>query len=124
MTSKPLLWSAFGAYDKANKPNLMSQIFAVLVAAQTFSNPGDKYPWLMCVLVILGAGWIGFNAYKAKSVIGLVLPAASLIWLNPLFGGNLLNSVAWFFFAQAALALLFGIAGYTFMRGTESAKKQ
>ena len=124
MTNKPLLWSAFGAYDKANKPNLMSQIFAVLVAAQTFSNPGDQYPWLMCVLVILGAGWIGFNAYKAKSVIGLVLPAASLIWLNPLFGGNLFNSVAWFFFAQAALALLFGIAGYTFMRGTASAKKK
>ena len=123
MTNKPLLWSAFGAYDKANKPNLMSQIFAVLVAAQTFSNPGDQYPWLMCVLVILGAGWIGFNAYKAKSVIGLVLPAASLIWLNPLFGGNLFNSVAWFFFAQAALALLFGIAGYTFMRNPSTKKK-
>lgn len=124
MSDKPLLWSAFGSYDKANKPNLMSQIFAVLVAAQTFSNPAEKYPWLMCVLVILGAGWIGFNAFKAKSVLGLALPLVSLIWLNPLFGGNLFNNVAWFFFAQAAIALLFGIAGYTFMRGTASAAKK
>ena len=121
--SRPLIWRFFGSYSKDIKPNFMGQVFAVLVAAQTFTDPGEKYPWLMALLIIAGAFYVGWLAIKTKSIFGLVVPLVSLIWLNPLFGGDWFNNIPVFFFSQAALALLFGISAYTFLRGNSSARK-
>lgn len=122
-TSRPLIWTFLGTYTKDNKPNLMGQVFAVLIAAQTFSDPAQQYPWLMALLIIAGSFYVGWLAIKAKSVIGLLIPVASLLWVNPLFGGDWFFNIPVFFFSQAALALLFGTAAYTYLRGTSSASK-
>jgi hypothetical protein len=116
-------WSAFGQYDKAAKPNLMAQIFAVLTAAQAFSDPTHTYPWLMSALLILGSGWVGYLAFKANAWVGLLIPVTALIWLAQLVGLNPFASVAVWFFAHVVLAMLFGAAAYTFMRTTAAAKK-
>jgi hypothetical protein len=116
-------WSAFGAFDKAAKPNLMAQIFAVLTAAQAFSDPGKTYPWLMSVLLIIGSGWVGYLALKAKAWVGLLIPLTALIWLAQLVGLNPFANVAVWFFAHVVLAMLFGTAAYTFMRTAAAAKK-
>ena len=121
--SKAAAWSAFGAFDKAAKPNLMAQIFSVLTAAQAFSDPAQTYPWLMSALLIIGSGWVGYLALKAKSWCGLLVPLASLTWLAQLLGLNPFASVAVWFFAHVALAMLFGAAAYTFMRTSPTAKK-
>ncbi len=121
--SQAASWSAFGAFDKATKPNLMAQIFAVLTAAQAFSDPSKPYPWLMAVLLVLGAAWIGYNAYTRRSWLGLFIPATSMVWLAQLAGANPFASVAVWFFAHVALALLFGAAAYTFMRNAANNKK-
>lgn len=121
--SQTTRWTPFGTYDKAAKPNLMAQIFSVLTAAQAFSDPAAAYPWLMAVLLVLGAGWIGFIAITRRSWLGLLIPAASLVWIAQLFGANPFASVAVWFFAHVALAMLFGAAAYTFMRNTVANKK-
>jgi hypothetical protein len=117
--SKNAKWSAFGTYDKSAKPNLMAQIFAVLTAAQAFSDPAQTYPWLMSALLILGAAWIGVLALKPKAWVGLLIPATSLIWLAQLLGSNPFGNVLLWFFAHVILALLFGSAAYTFMRASK-----
>jgi hypothetical protein len=121
--SKAASWSAFGTFDKAAKPNLMAQIFAVLTAAQAFSEPEQTYPWLMSALLIVGAGWVGYLAIRPKALVGLLVPLTSLIWLAQLLGLNPFANVAIWFFAHVALAMLFGTAAYTYMRTAATAKK-
>jgi hypothetical protein len=116
-------WSLNGSFDPTSKPNLMGQAFAVLVAAQTFTDPAKDYPWIFGVIVIIGAGWVGYNAIKAKAILGVLAIPVSLIWLNPTFGGSLFHNVPVFFFTHAAMALIFGMAGYTFMRNPSTKKK-
>lgn len=123
-TSRPLIWTLLGTYSKEIKPNLMGQVFAVLVAAQTFSNPADKYPWLMALLIIAGAFYVGWLAFGTRSILGMAIPVASLLWVNPLLGGDWFYNVPLFFFSQAALAMLFGTASYTFLRGNSSARQK
>ena len=118
--SQNTTWTALGSYDKAAKPNLMAQIFAVLTAAQAFSDPAKPYPWLMAVLLVLGAAWIGYCAFTRKSWLGLLIPAASLVWVVQLSGANPFASVSVWFFAHVVLAMLFGTAAYTFMRNSAS----
>lgn len=105
-----------GNYESTDKPNLMAQIFAVLIAAQAFTDPAEKYPWLMAVLVILGSAYLTYLAIAPKSILGLAILPASLVFIDPAIGGNLFNNVAVFFFAHTVLALLFAAAAYTYLR--------
>jgi hypothetical protein len=105
-----------GHYKPTDKPNLMAQVFAVLVAAQAFTDPTDEYPWLMAVLVIVGAAYVSYLAIGAKSIFGLTILPASLVFVDPALGGSLFTNVPVFFFAHAALALFFAGAAYTYLR--------
>jgi hypothetical protein len=105
-----------GHYNPTDKPNLMAQIFAVLVAAQAFTDPADKYPWLMAALVIVGAAYVSYLAIGAKSTFGLAILPTSLVFVDPALGGSLFTNIPVFFFAHAALALLFAGAAYTYLR--------
>lgn len=108
-------WSWSG--EKLEKPN-PSWVFLALgfvFAAETFLDFAEVYPLYMVILA-LGAG--AFGAYlgiKKKAILGLVLIPVSALWLNPLFGGDWFDELNTFsFLAHGALALLFGLAGYTF----------
>ena len=114
--TKQKSWTVFGNYNKAVKPNLMAQVFAVVIALATFQNPDESYPWLMSVLVILGSLWVGYWAWKGKSILGLATPLVSLLFLDPLLGGSLFHNYLWFMVIQGLSAMLFAVAGYTFMR--------
>ena len=116
-------WSLFGTYNKAVKPNLMSQVFAVVIALATFQNPDETYPWLMSVLVILGSLWLGYWAWRAKSIIGLATPLVALLFLDPILGGSLFHNYLWFMVIQGVSAMLFAIGGYTYMRVGSSQSK-
>ena len=105
-----------GHYKPTDKPNFMAQLFAVLVAAQAFTDPAVKYPWLMAALVIVGAAYVSYLAIGAKSIFGLAILPASLVFVDPALGGSLFTNVPVFFFAHAALALLFAGAAYTYLR--------
>lgn len=121
--SKANQWSAFGNYNKAVKANFMAQAFAVIIAMATFSNPSDTYPWLMSVLVLLGSAWLGYWAWKGRSVVGLFTPVVALFFIDPLIGGSLFHQPLWFMLIQSASALLFAAGAYTYMRtGTSTTK--
>ena len=106
-------FTIFGQYEAADKPNLMAQVFSVLIAAQAFTDPAEKYPWLMSVLVMLGAFWLSYQAWGKRSILGF---PASLVFVDPAFGGTLFTNIPVFFFTHAALALLFAAAAYTYLR--------
>ncbi len=109
-------FTIFGTYQTADKPNLMAQIFSVLIAAQAFTDPAEKYPWLMAVLVMVGAGYLSYQAWGKRSILGLLIFPASLVFVDPALGGALFTNIPVFFFAHAALALLFAGAAYTYLR--------
>ena len=109
-------FTIFGNYQTADKPNLMAQLFSVLIAAQAFTDPAEKYPWLMAALVMLGAFWLSYQAWGKRSILGLAIFPASLIFVDPAFGGSLFTSIPVFFFAHAVLALLFAAAAFTYLR--------
>lgn len=109
-------FTLLGRFEKADKPNLMAQIFSVLTAAQVFSDPAAKYPWLMAVLIIVGAAYVSYLAWAKNSILGLAILPVSLSFINPALGGTLFNNVPTFFFAHALMALLFATAAYTFLR--------
>lgn len=113
---KQKTWSLFGSYNKAVKPNLMSQIFAVVIALATFQNPDETYPWLMSVLVLVGSTWLAFWAWRAGSIVGLATPLVALLFLDPLLGGSLFHNYLWFMVIQGISSMLFAIGGYTYMR--------
>lgn len=109
-------FSLMGQFAPTDKPNLMAQIFSVLIAAQAFTDPAEKYPWLMAVLVMLGAAYLSYLAWPKGSVLGLAIFPASLVFIDPAFGGTLFTNVPVFFFAHAVLALLFAAAAFSYLR--------
>ena len=116
-------FTIFGQYLPADKPNLMAQLFSVLIAAQAFTDPAEKYPWLMAALVMLGAFWLSYQAWGKRSILGLLIFPASLIFVDPAFGGTLFTNIPVFFFAHAVLALLFAGAAFTYLRAPVRKKR-
>ena len=112
-------FTIFGQYLTADKPNLMAQLFSVLIAAQAFTDPTEKYP----ALVMLGAFWLSYQAWGKRSILGLLIFPASLIFVDPALGGTLFTNIPVFFFAHAVLALLFAGAAFTYLRAPARKKR-
>jgi hypothetical protein len=90
-------------------------VLAVLFALPAMTAAQPDYPVYMVVLALGSASWFTYLAVRARALVGLLLVPVALIWLNPLLGS------AWFthegpglFLPHSALALLFGVAAYTF----------
>ena len=108
-------WTLFGPKLEAPKPSWVFLVLAFLFAAETFIEFGNSYPLYMTLLAIGASGWAVFLAVQKRALIGLAfLPVAGL-WFNNFTTGEWFNSLnAISFTAHALLALLFGVAGYTF----------
>lgn len=108
-------WSLLGPKLTQPKPSWVFMVLAFLFAAETLIQFGESYPLYMTVLALGAGAWATYVGITKKAAIAfLFLPVASL-WLNNLFGGDwfsTLNPIS--FFAHAVLAILFGIAGYSF----------
>ena len=114
MTSAPK-WTLFG--PKLEKPvaNLVALVLAFFFGAETFFEVDAQYSPFMAIFAIAGSAFALRKAIEARAYFGFVPMAISLIWINPLLGGDLFNEMSVLFFvAHAALSLAFATAAYTF----------
>lgn len=115
--SKELGWKPLGNYAKEARVSIAVAAIAVIFAAETFLNPVGNYEPFMSALAFASAGVAGFRAFKTKAYLGFLAIPLSLLWLNPLLGGDWFDSISQVhFLAHAAFAMLFAIYAYTFMR--------
>lgn len=108
-------WTLFG--PKIEKPvaNLVPLILAFFFGAETFFELDSQYSPYMSVFALVGSALALQKGLKARALFGFVPLLLSLLWINPLLGGDLFNEMSPLFFgAHAALALAFATAAYTF----------
>lgn len=115
--SQELRWKPLGNYSKDARVSIAVSAIAVIFAAEVFLNPAGSYESFMSVLAFAAAGVAGFRAFKTKSYLGFLALPLSLLWLNPLLGGDWFDTI-WqiHFAAHTAYAMLFALYAYTFMR--------
>ena len=90
---------------------------SVFIAAETFGGHDHRYKVLMCLLVLISGAFIGLKAYKAKSIVGALTVALSLIWITPLIDSNFFYSVdLTFMLAHSALALAVAVGAFSYLK--------
>jgi hypothetical protein len=108
-------WTLFGNRPKNPAPSWVAVVLAFFLASQTFIQVGESYPLYMTLFALGGSAWMVFLAIQARAWFGFFFIPAALLWLNPLLGGDPFTSfTVLMFMAHAALAILFGVAAYTF----------
>jgi hypothetical protein len=116
-------WTVFGKRPKTPAPSWTAAILAFIFASQTFIDSSAGYPEYMSYIAFASSLAFLYLGVKAKALISfLFLPVAAL-WLLPLLGTDpftQMNLVT--FSAHSLLALLFGIAAYTYS-ASERVKK-
>lgn len=114
-------WTLFGSKLEKPRPNLTMSAVAVLFAAQTFVPGEGAYPIYMCILAWASAAWITWFGFKKKALLALLALPISLLWLNPIFGGNWFAAVGIeYLLTHAALALVWAGCAYTFLATEKS----
>ena len=115
-------WTLVGPKLNQPRPSWVALVIAFFLAAETFLEVAAVYPPYMSVLAIGGSIWAAWMGVRRRALVALALPLVSLAWFNPLLGGDWFTRTGFeLFAAHAALALLFAIAGYTFL-ASERAK--
>lgn len=108
-------WSLLGARPLKPRPNVIALVVAFLLGFETFVAVTDGYPSYMSLLAIGASVWALVMGIKAKALIAFLFLPVSLIWLNPLLGGDWFSELGTtLFLSHSALALLFAVSGYTF----------
>lgn len=106
-----------GAYDPKARNSIFGMALAVFIAAETFGSHEHRYKILMCVLVLVSAVVIAMKAIPAKSILGLLTVAFSLIWVGPLFDSTFFYSVDLFFMlAHSVLALAVAVGAFSYLK--------
>jgi hypothetical protein len=109
-------WSMFGPFHKPAKPLWALLVISVLVAFETFIQRPESYPLYMSAGIIAVAGWLGYQAYLKRAVIGGVGALLALPWLGQLVGTRWMDdSMVVFFLSHSLFAVYVAIAAYTFM---------
>jgi hypothetical protein len=110
-----LNWSLLGKRPEKPRPNIIALVVAFLLGFETFVAVTDGYPSYMAFLAIGASVWAMVMGIQAKAYIAFLFLPVSLIWLNPLLGGDWFSSVGTtLFLSHSALAMLFAVSGYTF----------
>ena len=117
----PKNWTLFGVKLAKPRPNMSISAVAILFAAQTFVSEEGAYPVYMCILAWASAAWITWQGAKKKVLLSLTTGPISLLWLNPVLGGNWFESVGVeFMVTHSLLALVWAFCAYTFLATEKS----
>lgn len=109
-------WTILGQRPVPPAPSWTYVVLAFLLAAETFLELEASYPLYMSLAVILAGAFATVSAFKYKSIFGLAVFPVSLIWLNPILGGDWFLSInPIMFLSHAAMALLFALVSYTYL---------
>ena len=116
MDAKPG-WSLTGSYPREGRNSTFGLVYAVVIASETFVAHPHGYSALMSALVLIAGGFIGRAALKARSILGAVTAALSLLWIAPLINKSIFESVdLTFMLAHSALALLVAVGAFTYLK--------
>lgn len=108
-------WSLLGKRPTKPRPNVIALVVSFLLAFETFVAVTGQYPAYMSLLAIGASAWAVVMGIQAKALISLLFIPVSLIWLNPLLGGDWFSQLGpTIFLSHAALAMLFAVSGYTY----------
>lgn len=107
-------WTLLGKRPVPPSPSWLYVVLAFLLAIETFLVAQEVYPIYMAVAVIAAGAWASYTAIAAKSIFGLSVLPVSLLWLNPLLGGDWFTSLnATMFLSHSAMAMMFALVAYT-----------
>ncbi len=108
-------WTLFGKRPTNPAPSWTGAVLAFIYASQSFTDSSAGYPQYMSYLAFGTGLWFLYQGIRAKALVAfLFLPVASL-WLLPLLAIDpftKMNAIT--FSAHSLLALLFGVAAYTY----------
>jgi hypothetical protein len=110
-----LKWSLLGTRPSKPRPNIIALVVAFLLGFETFVAVSDGYPLHMSVLALVASAWALVVGIRARALLSFLFVPVSLIWLNPLLGGDWFSELGTnLFLSHAALAMMFAVSGYTF----------
>jgi hypothetical protein len=108
-------WTIFGKRPNTPAPSWTPVILAFIFASQTFIDSSAGYPAYMSYLAFVSGLWFFYLGIKAKAIFSFLFLPSAAAWLLPLMGIDpftQMNAIT--FGAHSLLALLFGVASYTF----------
>ena len=110
-------WSLTGTYPRQARNSTFGLVYAVVIASETFVAHPHGYSTLMSLLVLIAAAFIARSAMKARSILGAVTAAFSLLWIVPLFDSAFFEKVdLTFMLAHSALAITVAVGAHTYLR--------
>jgi hypothetical protein len=108
-------WTIFGKRPSNPAPSWTPAILAFIFASQTFIDSSAGYPAYMSYLAFVSGAWFFYLGIKAKAVISFLFLPTAAAWLLPLMAFDPFTKMnALTFSAHSLLALLFGVAAYTY----------
>ena len=108
-------WTIFGKRPANPAPGWTSAILAFIFASQTFIDSSAGYPAYMSYLAFGSGLWFFYEGVKAKAIFSFLFLPTAAAWLLPLLAIDpftKMNAVT--FASHSLLALLFGVAAYTY----------
>jgi hypothetical protein len=116
-------WSFFGQRPKTPAPSWIALVLAFFFASQTFIDSSSGYPSYMIWLAFASSIWFTYSGFRNGAIMSVLFPLAGSMWLAPVLGWNDFTQMdVLTFSSHATLAVLFGIAGYTFAASERRAK--
>ena len=109
-------WTLFGKRPMTPAPSWTGAVLAFIFASQTFIDSSAGYPVYMSFLAFGSALWFVYAGIKAKALFSFLIVPVAAVWSFPLLGIDpftQMNAIT--FAAHSLLALLFGVAAYTYM---------
>ena len=116
-------WSIFGKRPTTPAPSWTPVILAFIFASQTFIDSSAGYPAYMSYIAFVSGLWFFYQGIRAKAIFSFLFLPSAAAWLLPLLGIDpftQMNAIT--FASHSLLALLFGVAAYTYS-ASERVKK-
>ena len=108
-------WTLLGPRHGRVRPSYTALVLAMLFAWPVMVAVPSTYPAYMTVLALGTGTWFAMLAFRARVIVGLLFIPVALLWLHPMFGAEwFTHEGPAFFLIHSAMALLLGVAGYTY----------
>lgn len=108
-------WTIFGKRPVNPAPGWTSAILAFIFASQTFIDSSSGYPEYMGYLAFASGVWFFYQGVKAKAIFSFLFLPSAAAWLLPILDIDPFTKMNVVTFAShSLLALLFGVAAYTY----------
>jgi hypothetical protein len=108
-------WTIFGKRPSNPAISWTPAILAFIFASQTFIDSSAGYPAYMSYLAFVSGIWFCYLGVKAKAIFSFLFLPSAAAWLLPLMGIDPFTQMNPLTFgAHSIMALLFGVAAYTY----------